>query len=72
MSNILEHVPDSVKVSAAVSAPGLSFLGVPVESWGYILSIIVAVMVIIEKTPIVIQRFKEVISLVRNKGNKPE
>ena len=72
MSNILEHVPDSVKVSAAVSAPSLSFLGVQIESWGYILSIVVAVMVIIEKTPIVIQRLKEVINIVRNKGNKSE
>jgi hypothetical protein len=64
---ITEHIPDSVKVSASLAAPSLSLFGLPIETWGYIASLIVAVMVIIEKTPIVIQRFKEVRDLVRNK-----
>lgn len=67
MTSITEHIPDSVKVSASLAAPSLSLFGIPVETWGYILSIIVAIMVIIEKTPIVIQRFKEVVEIVRNK-----
>lgn len=56
---ILEHVPDSAKVIGSISAPVLAIFGLPVETWGYILSGIVSIMFMIEKFPIMIERAKQ-------------
>lgn len=54
----MEQVPDSVKVATAVAAPMFSVFGVTVEEWTYILSAVVSVMFIIEKSPIVWKKLK--------------
>lgn len=48
---ILEQVPDSVKLATAVGPPGLYFCGLPMEHWILIASAIASVLVIIEKLP---------------------
>lgn len=65
--NISENIPDSVKVAVSVS-PSVSyvFLGLPLESWTYVLSAIVSVMFIIEKLPVFIQRVKQFHNWIRN------
>jgi hypothetical protein len=51
---VLEQVPDSVKLSTALSSSVFTFMGLPVEQWMFILSAIVSVLFIIEKIPKVI------------------
>lgn len=65
LSHISENVPDTIKVGASVAAPSLSVLGLPVEQWGYVLSAVVAIMVIIEKTPVVVQRLKALYAKIK-------
>lgn len=48
---ILEQVPDSVKISTAVSSSVFTFVGLPVEQWMYILSAVVSILFILEKIP---------------------
>ena len=55
-----EQIPDGIKVATAVSAPVLTFLGVSVEDWTYILSAIVSLLFIIEKLPVFISRCRAV------------
>lgn len=47
----MDQVPDTLKVGAAAAAPILTFLGVAVEQWGYVISAIVGILFIIEKLP---------------------
>lgn len=63
---VLENVPDSIKVAVSVS-PSVSyvFLGLPLETWTYVLSAIVSVMFIIEKLPVFIQRVKQFYNWIR-------
>ncbi len=49
--NYLENIPDTAKVAGAAAAPVLTFLGVAVEQWGYVISAIVGILFIIEKLP---------------------
>jgi len=65
--NISENIPDSVKVAVSVS-PSVSyvFLGLPLETWTYVLSAIVSIMFIIEKAPVFIQRCKQFYKWIRN------
>lgn len=48
---VLEHVPDSVKLTIATVPPGLYLFRMPMEHWILILSAIASVLVIIEKLP---------------------
>lgn len=60
--NIQEHatnVPDVIKVAVATGSTALTFFGIPVEQWMYILSGIVSIMFIIEKLPTFFKRIKE-------------
>lgn len=59
MMKYIEQVNDTMKFGLATAAPVLTVFGVPVETWGYILSAIVSLMFIIEKTPIVYSRLKQ-------------
>lgn len=61
---------DVVKVSVATGAPVLTVAGYPVEQWGYVLSAIVALFVIIEKSPIVVARIRQFRNWVRKKRNE--
>ena len=63
-------VPDTLKVSTAVAAPVLTFLGVSVEQWTFILSAIVSLLFIIEKLPVFIQRCKSFIEWMRDVKRK--
>lgn len=62
----LDQIPDGAKVAVSVASPVLSFLGIPVQEWGYVLSAIVSLLFIIEKTPMLIERVKYLIKKVRN------
>ena len=62
---MLDQVPDSIKVAGAVSAPVLTFLGITVEDWTYILSAIVSFMFIVEKMPIFIFKMRMFIKWMR-------
>jgi hypothetical protein len=62
----LEDVPDGVKITASLAAPGLSYMGISVEEWTYIFSAIVSIMFIIEKAPVVFRRIKEFIKWIRS------
>lgn len=56
MSNTIENALDTTKVALATSAPVLTFLGIPIDQWTYILSAIVSIFFLIEKSPVVIRR----------------
>ncbi len=64
--NITENIPDSVKVAVSVS-PSLSyvFLGLPLETWTYVLSAVVSIMFIIEKLPVFIERCRQFYKWIR-------
>jgi hypothetical protein len=69
-SKMIRHVndvADVAKVGIATGAPVLSIAGYPVEQWGYVLSAIVALFVIIEKSPVVIARVRQFRNWVRKK-----
>lgn len=55
----LQQIPDTVKIAVATGSSALTFLGIPVEQWMYILSAIVSLMFVIEKMPIVWERMKQ-------------
>jgi len=59
LQETMSQIPDSAKIAIATSSSALSFLGVPVEQWMYLLSAIVSVLFILEKLPVVIKMFKE-------------
>jgi hypothetical protein len=48
---IMQQIPDTLKVGTALSAPVLTFVGISVEQWGFALSAIVSILFIIEKLP---------------------
>lgn len=54
----LEQVPDNVKLGIVAATPTLTFLGLTLESWTYILSITFTLMLIIDKIPVVYKRLK--------------
>ena len=63
--NLYEHVPETIKVSAAVAAPALTIVGYSVEQWTFVLSAIVSLLVIAEKLPGFVKRCKEFVRSVR-------
>lgn len=63
----IEQIPDGAKVAASAAAPVLTLMGVPLQEWTYILSAIVSVLFIIEKTPMLINRAKEMYYYVKRK-----
>jgi hypothetical protein len=62
----LEQIPDSVKVVASTAAPALSFIGIPVQEWGYLLSAIVAILFIIEKIPSAAKSLRELFRFIKD------
>lgn len=67
--NYLEQIPDTAKVAATAAAPALTFLGVEVEQWGYIISAIVGVLFIIEKLPVAAKSIETLINWYKKKKN---
>jgi hypothetical protein len=63
----IENIPDGAKVAASAAAPVLTLMGVPLQEWTYVLSAIVSVLFIIEKTPVLIARIKQLIAYVKRK-----
>lgn len=55
----LQQVPDSAKIAVATGSSALTLFGISVEEWMYILSAIVSILFIIEKTPVFIERMKQ-------------
>lgn len=49
MTEIIQNIPDSVKVVAATAPSMASLFGLTVEEWQFVLSAIVALLFIIEK-----------------------
>lgn len=66
---ILNQIPDGVKVGASLSAPVLTFFGITLEDWTYILSIVVSILFIIEKVPTVIMKLKQFRNHLKSKKN---
>lgn len=65
---VLENVPDSLKVAVSVSpGVGTMFLGMTIETWTYVLSATVSIMFIIEKLPIFIERCKQFYNWIKDK-----
>lgn len=60
-----DAIPDGVKVTGAIMAPALTFLGITVEDWTFILSAVVSVLFIIEKLPMFINRVRAFIRWMR-------
>ena len=60
-----DSVPDSVKVAVSVAAPSLNFMGISVEDWTYILSAVVSLLFILEKTPMLISRITTFIKWIK-------
>lgn len=58
MRELVESVPDSLKVGASVAPAALTLFGIGLQDWVYITSAFVSIMFMIEKMPVVIQRFR--------------
>lgn len=67
---LTQDTSDVIKVGTAVSAPTLSLFGVPVEQWTFILSGIVSILFIIEKSPVLLIRIKALIQWIKNLRKK--
>jgi hypothetical protein len=61
----MASVPDSVKITLATGSTALTMFGITVQDWMYIGSAIVSILFIIEKTPIFLQRMKELYRWMR-------
>lgn len=70
MRDVIEAVPDSLKIGASVAPAALSLFGIGLQDWVYISSAIVSLMFIIEKMPVVINRFKSLIHWILCKIGK--
>lgn len=66
---VLEQIPDTAKVAATAAAPVLTFLGVSVEQWGYVISAIVGLLFIIEKLPVAAKSIETLINWYKKKRN---
>ena len=55
----LQQIPDTVKIAVATGSSALTFIGIPVQEWMYILSAIVSLMFVIEKVPVMVERLKQ-------------
>lgn len=66
---IVENIPDSVKVLGSVSPPALTFFGIAVQEWTYVLSALISIMFIIEKIPTMYRTFKRLYIKLRAKLN---
>lgn len=66
---ILEQIPDGVKIGASIAPTTLAFMNIPVDQWAWIFSILVSFLFVVEKTPIVYRRFKSLYELLRKKVN---
>lgn len=64
--DIVKSTPETIKVAAAITPPGLHLLGASVEEWSFILACIVSVVVIVEKLPVVAKRIKEAARWMKN------
>lgn len=59
MTQNIHETVDVIKVGFATSPATLSLFGYSMSDWGYVLSAIVSIMFIIEKSPVFIQRVKQ-------------
>lgn len=62
---ILEHIPDSLKIAASTGPSVVTLFGIPMEQWTYVASAVVSVMFVIEKMPVMIKRLKEFYAWMR-------
>lgn len=54
---ITEDIGDLVKGGLALGVPATSFMGVPLQEWMYIASIVAAILLSIERLPAVFETF---------------
>ena len=66
MLNTLHEIPDYIKMSFVVAPSGMHFFGIQVEDWAMIMSIVVALLVVIEKSPMLINRIKLFYQWIKN------
>lgn len=63
----LDQIPDGAKVVGSVAAPILTLFGIPIAEWTYVLSAIVSLLFIIEKSPMLYQKLKDLYEYVKRK-----
>lgn len=56
MHSVTENASDTIKIALSASAPVLTVFGISLDQWTYILSAIVSIFFLIEKSPVVIRR----------------
>jgi hypothetical protein len=64
---ILEQIPDAVKVGVTLSPTVLTLFGIPVDQLAWILSMIVSCLFIIEKAPTTYKRIKSFLAWIKSK-----
>lgn len=57
---------DSLKLGVSIAPATLTLFGVGLQDWVYITSALVAVMVMIEKAPVVISRIKSLVQWIKS------
>ena len=60
-----DNVTDNAKITVSFLAPGLTILGIPVQEWTYVLSGIVSLLLIVEKSPIVLRNLKVFVQWIK-------
>lgn len=65
-----DHIPDSLKLTAATSPTVLNLWGIPVEQWMFIASAVVSIMFVIEKAPVCIRNIKIFINWIKDVKQK--
>lgn len=56
--DIIESISDFIKIGAATSPPAMVvFMGLPLDTWMYIMSITASVIFILDKAPGVVRYF---------------
>jgi hypothetical protein len=68
---VLEHVPESAKLTTAIGPAAISLFGMPLDQWVYALSAVVSILVILEKLPKVIHSIKNLKDWITGKKDDP-
>lgn len=63
---VSDQTADAVKVGVSVAPAALSLYGIGLQDWVYITSAIVAIMVMIEKLPIMFSRVRSLVRWIRS------
>lgn len=68
---VMEQIPDTVKITTALSSSALTFMGLPVEQWMYIMSAIVSLLFILEKLPKAVNSIRLLVKWIKGERDEP-